>query len=163
MPQRVSTLQKEQAYREIFLARLNRKLATPSSEWPTVRWWTERSFNRICKRVREELSMEGLEGSLTNKALLDWLQRLGLADCLRTAEECFYLLEIGAGANGQADPLELLMAAKPAGVACYFSAILFYSLTTQPAGHHHLAELSEPHLGPDKEDASGEADEKPRD
>src|SRR3954447_17072691 len=161
MPPRVSTLQKEQAYRETFLARLGQKLGTPSSEWPTVRWWTERSLNQMCKQVREELSTQGLEGTLTNKALLDWLQRLGLADCLRTAEECFYLLEIGAEANAQADSLELLMAAKPAGVACYFSAVSFYSLTTQQVGHHHVAELSAPRFGPDKEAASGEGDEKP--
>ncbi|MBI1914191.1 MAG: hypothetical protein HYS12_05560 [Planctomycetes bacterium] len=54
------------------------------------------------------------------------------------------------------------MAAKPAGVACYFSAVSFHSLTTQHPGHHHSAELSKPRLGPDKEDASGEGDEKKR-
>jgi hypothetical protein len=159
MSQRNSTLQKEQAYRETFLARLNRELGTPSSEWPTVRWWTERSLNQIAKRVREELSTEGLEGSLTNKALLDWLRRLGLADCLRTTEGCFYLIEIGAGANSRVDPLELLMAAKPRGVACYFSAVSFYSLTTQHVGHHHIAELSRPRLDVGKEDVRG--DDKP--
>jgi hypothetical protein len=144
MPRRISTVEREQAYREAFLARLGQKLSAPSDEWPTVRWWTERSLNRMCAGVRKELAEAGEKANLTDRSLLEWLERLGLAHCLSMPEECFYLVEIGAGTHCQPDPYELLMAAKPGGVVCYFSAISFHALTTQTVGHHHIAELKVP-------------------
>jgi predicted transcriptional regulator of viral defense system len=39
------------------------------------------------------------------------------------------------------DPLELLQAAEPAGLVCYFTALAFHGLTTQSPTHHHIARL----------------------
>jgi len=54
----------------------------------------------------------------------------------------FYLLDIGAAHGAKIDPLELLQAYKPDGVICYFSALTYYSLTTQFATQHHIAALN---------------------
>jgi hypothetical protein len=45
-------------------------------------------------------------------------------------------------------PLELLMAGKPSGVVCYFSAVALHALTTQLIEHHHVAELRPEGPGP---------------
>jgi hypothetical protein len=141
MASKPRTLEKEQAYREAFLARLNRRLATPTSEWPTVRYWTEPALDRIFRQVREELAAEGLESRLSHASLLEWLHRLRLASPLPVEGESVHLLEIGASAEVEVDPLELLMAGKPSGVICYFSAVAVHALTTQLVEHHHVAEL----------------------
>src|SRR5947209_3975992 len=99
MSKNASTLEREQAYREAFLARLSQKLAAPTSEWTTVRCWTEPALNRVSKQVREELLAEGMESSLTHRSLLEWVGRLGLAHSLPVEGASFYLLEIGASAD----------------------------------------------------------------
>lgn len=38
-------------------------------------------------------------------------------------------------------PAEILQAYAPNGVLCYFTAIEYYNLTTQPTPHHHIATL----------------------
>jgi hypothetical protein len=155
------TVGKEQAYREAFLARLNRRLATPTSEWPTVRCWTMPALDRIFKQVRDELAAEGVESGLSHSSLLEWLCRLRLASPLPVESESLYLLEIGASAEAQVDPLELLMAGKPSGVICYFSAVAFHALTTQLVEHHHVAELRPQVPGPERERPEEEVAERP--
>src|SRR5262245_33664780 len=151
-----SKLEKEQAYREAFLGRLSRKLGVPNHEWTTVRCWTDQSLNRICRQIRDELAEEGMEANLTHRSLLDWITRLGLMHSLPVEGESFYLLEIGAGSEAELDPFELLMASKPLGVVCYFSAVAFHSLTTQPVEHHHVAELRAPGRIPPNENVERE-------
>jgi hypothetical protein len=149
MANKLATLEREQAYREAFLARLNQRLAAPTSEWPTVRCWTEPALDRIFRQVRDELAEEGVESGLSHSALLEWLCRLRLASPLPVEGESVYLLEIGASAEAEVDPLELLMAGKPSGVVCYFSAVAFHGLTTQLVEHHHVAELRPQQPGPE--------------
>ncbi len=143
--------EKEHAYREAFLARLSQRLAAPTLEWPTVRCWTGQALERIFRQVRAELAAEDVESSLSHAALLGWLGRLRLAAPLPIESESVYLLEIGANAEAEVDPLELLMAGKPAGVVCYFSAVAFHALTTQLVEHHHVAELRPPSTRPARE------------
>jgi hypothetical protein len=145
-------LEREQAYREAFLARLNQRLAVPLSEWPTVRCWTEPSLNAIFRQVRDELAGEDVRSELPHSSLLEWLCCMHLAsripvDC-KTAS---YLIEIGASIKADVDPIELLMAYRPKGIACYFSAVAFHALTTQLVEHHHVAELSPQRAGPESE------------
>lgn len=149
MAKKPGTLQREQAYREAFLARLNQRLAAPTSEWPTVRCWTEPALDRIFRQVRDELAAERVESGLSHSSLLEWLCRLHLASPLPVESESVYLLEIGASAEAEVDPLELLMAGKPSGVVCYFSAVAFHALTTQLVEHHHVAELRPQSPGPE--------------
>jgi hypothetical protein len=148
MANKPGMLEREQAYREAFLARLNQSLAAPTSEWPTVRCWTEPALDRIFRQVRNELAAEGVESGLSHSSLLEWLCRLRLASPLPVESESVYLLEIGASAEAEVDPLELLMAGKPSGVICYFSAVAFHALTTQLVEHHHVAELRPRGPGP---------------
>jgi hypothetical protein len=87
------------------------------------------------------MATEGIESGLSHISLLEWLCRLRLASQIPVEGESIYLLEIGASAEAEVDPLELLMADKPSGVICYFSAVAFHALTTQLVEHHHAAEL----------------------
>jgi hypothetical protein len=155
-------LQKEQKYREEFLAHLNQKLATPTAEWPTVRCWTEPALDKIFKQVRDELAKEDLKSSLSHASLLDWLCKLRLASSLPIEGESAYLLEMGASAETDVPPMELLMASKPSGTICYFSAVAFHELTTQIVEHHHIAELQTPNNKPSSERTAVDAPEKPK-
>ena len=137
-----SPSEREQGYREEFLSRLSQRFAVPTPEWPTVRCWTAATFGQICQQIRAEMTAVNLSSPLSSRSLLQWLQRLGLFHPLPTDRNTLYLFETGATA--EADPLEILMANKPSGVICYFSAVGFHSLTTQPVGHHHVAELQPP-------------------
>jgi hypothetical protein len=75
---------------------------------------------------------------------------LRLASPLPVESESVYLIEIGASAKAEVDPLELLMAGKPSGVVCYFTAVAFHALTTQLVEHHHVAELHPQRRGPER-------------
>lgn len=140
---------KNQVYREKFLARLNKKLSQPTAHWPSVRCWTATRLKVVFKSVRDELETEGFKSLMSQSALLDWLCEIGLA-CHITLDDCkIPLLELGVANQGdQVDvsPLELLMAAKPSEVICYFSAVAFHALTTQIVEHHHVAELIDPNI-----------------
>ncbi|MCI0465081.1 MAG: hypothetical protein L0Z62_49805 [Gemmataceae bacterium] len=160
MARKPATLEKEQTYRETFLAHLSRKLAAPTSAWPTVRCWIEPALDRIFKQVREELAAEGMAIGLAHRALLDWVCRLGLASAVPVEGASIYLLEIGASAAAEVDPLELLMASKPSGVVSYFSAVALHALTTQRVEHHHVAELRPQDIGPPSESLKGEGSER---
>jgi hypothetical protein len=161
MARKPQTLEKEQAYREAFLVRLNQRIATPTSEWPTVRYWTESAIDRIFRQVRDELAAEGVESGLSHSSLLEWLCRLRLASPLPVESESIYLLEIGASAEAEVDPFELLMAGKPSGVVCYFSAVAFHALTTQLVEHHHVAELRPQGSGPESRRPEEDVVERP--
>ncbi len=43
--------------------------------------------------------------------------------------------------KGNVDPFELLHAYKQDGIICYFSALFYFSLTTQYPSHHHIATI----------------------
>jgi hypothetical protein len=135
--------ERDTAYREAFLARLSARLAVPTAEWPTVRCWTAQSLKRLTHKIRDELAANGVRSDLTDKSLLMWLSHLGLEREIAADGETFHVLEIGASAEALPDPLELLLARRPAGVICYFTAVAFHSLTTQPVSHHHIAELQD--------------------
>lgn len=157
MARKPDTLEKDSIFRDAFLARLNRHLAFPTPTWPTVRCWTELSLKRLFKQIRDELAVENVAYELSQAALVEWLLRLNLATPLPADGEAIYLLEIGASAETEVAPLELLMASNPAGVVCYFSALGFHALTTQSVEHHHVAELR--HESPGAENAHPEAEE----
>jgi predicted transcriptional regulator of viral defense system len=138
-------LEKENAFREAFLARLSQKLAVPTAQSPTVRCWTESALNKIFRQVRDELATEDVKSDLSHSSLLEWLCRLHLAAGLPIEGESVYLLEIGASGESEISPLELLMAGKPLGIICYFSAVAYHGLTTQIVQHHHVAEAPREH------------------
>lgn len=162
MADKSSKLDKEQVFRESFLSHLNKRLAAPVTEWPTVRCWTGPALKRVFREVRDELAAEGVKSDLSHSSLLRWLCRLRLASLLPVENESVYLLEIGASAEAEVDPLELLMARKPSGVICYFSAVAFHALTTQLVQHHHVAELRPRSSGPDSGHSAEDVAERPK-
>ena len=135
-------MERQYAYREAFLTALSRHVAVPSDHWPTVRCWTKHSLDRVFKEIKNEIGQSGPAQS--NATILDWIVRLGLARAVEADGELFYLLEIGAGSETEIEPAELLMAYRPDGVICYFSAISLHSLTTQIPSHHHIAIVRNP-------------------
>lgn len=141
MPDKPVAQKHKEDYREAFLARLNRTLAVPAREWPTVRFWTPASLKLLFKQIRSELAAEGVKSALTHNSLCEWLCSLNLASQVPVEDGTVSLTCLGADAETDADPLELLMACKPTGVVCYFSSLGFYGLTTQFVTHHHVAEL----------------------
>jgi hypothetical protein len=102
-----------------------------------------------------------METGLSHRSLLEWICHLGLASPLPVEGESIYLLEIGASAKAEVDPLELLMASKQSGVVCYFSAVAFHALTTQLVEHHHVAELRPQDPSPQSEIPKKEGSERP--
>ncbi len=153
--------EREFIYREALLARLSTRVAAPNSTWPTVRCWTARSLGRLIREIRDELAADGIRADLTHRAILTWLSGLCLLREIKADGEAFHVLEIGAPAGQTPDPLELLMAARPLGVICYFSAVAFHGLTTQRMSHHHVATTTPP--APRRTDSNGNAVAVPQD
>ena len=127
------------AYKEAFLTSLSRSIASPTADWPTVRYWTKTSLDRLFKEVKVNLA----KPPQSNLELLNWMKKLGLAWAIEAEGATFYFLEIGASPKSEIDPMELMMAYEPFGVVCYFSAIAFHSLTSQMPSHHHVAVLAD--------------------
>ncbi len=99
-------------------------------------------LNHVFSEVRDGIAKEKTgDRQITHSSLLEWVTSLGLAHSVPVEGKSFYLVEVGASADAEVDPLELLMADKPTGVICYFSAVAFHALTTQVVAHHHVAEL----------------------
>ncbi|MEI6562575.1 MAG: hypothetical protein WCO68_10935 [Verrucomicrobiota bacterium] len=78
--------------------------------------------------------------------MIESLQRIGWIKSIPVEPKGvaaeFFLVDMEAGKEENADSLELLQALRPNGVICYFSAIHYYDLTTQIPTHHHIAWFS---------------------
>jgi hypothetical protein len=94
------------------------------------------------KQVKDEIGKPNPTQS--DVALLEWIMTLGLACAIETDADTFYLVEIGASLGSKIEPSELMMAFRPTGIICYFSAVSLHSLTSQMPTHHHLAILTKP-------------------
>src|SRR4051812_21666096 len=103
---KMSRVEREVAYREAFLAGLSARLAAPTSEWPTVRWWTKHSLSRLFREVQDALAEDGLSSDLSHQSLREWLRRLGLEQSVEADGETFHVIEIGAPGGVNPDPLE---------------------------------------------------------
>ena len=155
-----SNSEREVRVSEALLAKLSTRVAAPSQTWPTVRCWTNHSLQALLREIRSELAEDGLKSDSTHKSIAEWLSKIGIEHTIEAEGQSFHLLEMGAKLGSPPDALEFMMAAQPAGVVAYFSAVAFHSLTTQPAVHHHIATvvLSSPRSSPSRSD--DEADRK---
>ncbi len=135
----VTKFVRDTKYREAFLATLTTKLAAPSESWPTTRFWTPSSLRYLFRETRDELGAQKIRSQLSNKSLLEWLAQINVSREVVAVGERFQVF--GLAKTDAVDPYELLMASRPKGVICYFSALAFHSLTTQPIPHHHVAVL----------------------
>lgn len=99
-----------------------------------------------------EISPRGVGPESSKSRTLAWLQEIGLLTPIvmdeypdgSTRGTRFYRLDLARKARSQPSPLELLQAADANGVICYFTAVAFHSLTTQPPAYHHIATLINP-------------------
>jgi len=123
------------------LAELNRLLEQPTDAIPSVQVLTETNL-RNCLRIAKDAAAGAKSWKIVR--LLDLLKQSGLGsliplDGLQDKVPAVRLWRIGFGAMPAPDALELLQAAKPQGIVCYFSALSHHELTTQEPSHHHIA------------------------
>ncbi|WP_149110727.1 type IV toxin-antitoxin system AbiEi family antitoxin domain-containing protein [Limnoglobus roseus] len=133
---------------ETFLYRLSNTLAAPLDMLPCARLITKSNFDDICESLRVILVRDGYESDMSNKTLLDWLEKVRLVYPMDAGLARFWLFEIGAGPQCIVEPCEFLTAAAPRGIICYFSAMAYHGLTVQPPAHHHIATLTAPKPAP---------------
>jgi hypothetical protein len=120
-----------------------RSLSEPSMVRPTVRCISRRDALALLVRARNEIAEPELRAQ-SGEALLELLEKSHVVQPVPTdapgdARPAVYL--IGPQPLASIDPLELLAAAEPSGVVCYFTALAYYGLTTQTPTHHHIARL----------------------
>ena len=117
-------------------------LGAPSETRPTVRCLSRAHARALMIGARAQMDNPELRG-FSADSLLDTLVTGGLLIPvgIDTPGRNFAIYRVGQQASDIVDPIELLEAAEPAGVVCYFTALQFYSLTTQVASHHHIARL----------------------
>ncbi len=135
---------------EAFLARLTKRLSTEPSIALNPRCLSE----RILHAVFDDLEADGLRLRYAKKKITSWLIDIGLlasipVDYARrpsVARTRFYSFDVAKSPAFHASPLELLQAYAPEGTICYFTAIGFHSLSTQPLAYHHIAIPTEAHV-----------------
>ena len=125
-----------------FTGSVLRLLSKPSDSLPTVRCISRASALTVIGEAKSsidsaELRRESASSLLRLLETSNILQPLALAD----AKPSSALYAVGPFNADTLDPVDLLMAAQPSGVVCYFSALQHYELTTQNPSHHHVAKL----------------------
>ncbi len=118
-------------------------LAVPSDDRPTVRCVSRNDALSLVIKARDAIGDPQLRGQAAAR-LLDLLEQSGVLQPLPLTEKGAKnvdLYAVGPQSVETLDPLELLGAMQPAGVACYFTALQYYGLTTQVPTHHHIAKL----------------------
>jgi predicted transcriptional regulator of viral defense system len=87
------------------------------------------------------------------RTLIDQLVLAGIAapvplESVAGSKFRYHLYGIGFGTNVESlDPIELLLAAVPTGVICYFTALQVHGLTTQLPPFYHVAQGTSVELG----------------
>ena len=125
---------------------LTRRLQAPSEGNPTTRCLKR---SRLMDLLREALDSVSAGGTshpelATGPKALKALEATGLVRELdivqvHTNPTRLYLFDArGEEAERRLSPLEVLQATEPAGFACYWTAVEFHSLSTQPCRHHHV-------------------------
>jgi len=124
------------------------RLGGPSPALPSVRCLSKATLFAMFDEARDGLASATPHPKVSKTAILEFLQSVGLMRRIPTelgrkkrksAE--LYLAQYGSDGDLDVDPLELMQAAVPHGVICYYSAMFFHGLTTQIPAHHHIAEV----------------------
>ena len=136
--------QKQNNFWDMFLKHLANRLQEPDENLHSVRVVSEVTLKRLCRDVAGEIDTPK-SSRPAGPAMVRHLVESGLARQLPvevsgkpTGKTRIYALGFGAQRMAPA-PVEILQAAEPGGVACYFAAIDFYELTTQLPTYHHVA------------------------
>ena len=119
-----------------------RVVGKPSEARPTVRCLSHRDAASILLKARAVIDDPELRG-FSAEVLVENLVQSGILQPLdlESVDRPVTIYSVGPQARDSVDPIEILEAAVPAGVVCYFTALQFYGLTTQIATHHHIARL----------------------
>jgi len=135
---------------EDFLRALGDRVSAASEENPAARCW--KPFT-LCREIRAvtKANQAALRTTFPPAhGVIEQLKRMGWIHPIKVQSPNgaglieFLLLDMEAGQGEPIYPLELLQAYLPAGVVCFFSAIIYYELTTQVVAHHHIARLNQP-------------------
>ena len=133
---------------DAFIAALSDKL----SQEPSVSLNSNCLSERRLYSLLDQISAQCPRPQPTKKRTKEWLTEIGLLTAIvideyperGTRNTKFYRLDLSRKTRAQPNPFELLQAYAADGVVCYFSAVAFHSLTTQPPAHHHVAIPTEP-------------------
>ena len=119
-----------------------RLLGDPAEGRPTVRCLSHTDALALILKARALIDDPELRG-YSAESLVETLVTSGILHPLdlATADRAISIYSVGPQTRDSVDPIEVLEAALPAGVICYFTALQFYGLTTQIASHHHIARL----------------------
>lgn len=120
-----------------------RNLVSPNDERPTVRCISKSDALKLAGAARAALDDPELRRASAEQ-LLELLEKSGVLERLTSGERSptMSIYAVGPTTTRTIEPMELLMAAVPGGVICYFTALAYYGLTTQLATHHHVAKLN---------------------
>ena len=130
-----------------FTAAVLEAFTTPTEAMPTVACVSQATVIERITAVRAGLA--GLAGPASGRssaaallALLETSQVMNPVPLDGRAGPRFALYGVGPHSRATLDPLELMLAAEPSGVVCYFTALSYHGLTTQLPPHHHVAKLN---------------------
>ena len=137
-------------WHESLLARLVKRLSVEPSTDLNPRCLSEQTLFGVLDDIKEG---DRLRDSKSKSRIVVWLQEIGLMTVIPVdytrgkSRACtrFYSFDIAKSPSSRVDPIELLQAYSADGVICYFTAIAFYSLSTQLPIHHHIAIPFESH------------------
>ena len=130
-------------WHETFLARLTKRLSIEPSTALNPQCLSEQTLYGIL----DDLDSDGFRPRDSKGRITAWLQEIGLLKVIPvdhaqekpSARTRFYCFDVAKSPSSQTSPLELLQAYHSNGAICYFTAIAFHSLSTQPPVHHHIA------------------------
>ncbi len=113
------------------------------------RCFTRRDLISILLKIRTELAIPGHKqmpgGQLLERLVASGVVQqvpIGATSAQRAAPPEIYLFGLRATVEAL-HPAELLLASRPDGVICDFTALWMHSLTTQVPPHHHVAILDQ--------------------
>jgi hypothetical protein len=132
-----------------FWTRLLESLASefgkPTDDLPSTRCIPKEAFIHTLVKIRKELKLDGYK-NIPGAKVLDYLvtARLVRLIVVQTpdgqTQEKFVVIGFGESLE-VTEPLELLQTLVKDGVLCYFTAISYHRLSTQPVPYHHIARL----------------------
>ena len=133
---------------DAFLSSLVNRL----SQEPSVSLNPHCLSERALYNLLDEIFAQGHCPQPSKSRTKNWLEEIGLLAPIPVDQypesskrsTRFYRLDVSRQAHSQPAPHELLQAYDKTGVICYFTAVAFHSLSTQPAAHHHIAIPIEP-------------------
>lgn len=144
MPDLANAPSADQQFFAELLGRLSEKLAHPSDDLPGVRCLSRPTLTHLVGEILRSLARPGFRDT-SARTLIHELTRAGVATPVPLeqpahAKRRYTLYGMGLGADVEMlHPIEVLQAAVPAGIVCYFTALQVYELTTQPPSQYHIA------------------------